>query len=763
MTRCRGNEGESSFHRVVRTVVFAALLSLAAAGLYAQDAPPAPVQPRAEQPPKRPRIGLVLSGGGARGAAHVGVLKALEKLHVPVDYIAGTSMGAIVGGLYASGKSPEEIEQILTTADWTTLFTDEPPRKNTPFRRKQDDRRYVALEVGLDRKGLHTGVGVIAGQHLNAFLETLMLKSGQVDNFEKLPIPFRCVATDIVTGDKVVLSKGHLAQAIRASMSIPAVFAAVEIGDHLLVDGGLTDNLPVDIARAMGADVVIAVDISTPPLTREQLKSFIAVSSQMVNILMKKNVEEQAKLADILIRPDLKGFKSMNFKEAGTLVPVGNQAALDRAPELSRFAVDEAEYTARQTRLRSLLPPLPAKLDFVKFEGTDAKSEALVRGKLSTKPGQPFDAQKISIDLDRVYNAGDFESVAFGLRTVDGKQGLVLQAKPNSLGPYVMRFGVQLSTDFRNQSNWAVLAGLRVTRLNALAAEWKSDLEVGLNRQLYTEFYQPLDPLARWFVAPYADYSNIREDLYSDIYSGFNEASTYRIVQGALGVDLGLSLGQYGEVRLGPRWGHVHFDDVIGPDLFRKYGYHTNARLAGIQTALTLDHLDSADFPTQGYLLEARNFNSLSALGADDDYRRVSLRWKGFGTSGRNTFLAGLAAGSALGTDLPPYAFFQAGGFETFAGYEPGQLVGRYYGVVRLGYSRRIGELPPMLGKGFYLYFFTDVGNAWLRGRDIGWNDIRYSGTVAFGTDTRMGPLYIGYSRATGGSSAVNLYLGKRF
>jgi NTE family protein len=365
--------------------------------------------------------------------------------------------------------------------------------------------------------------------------------------------------------------------------------------------------------------------------------------------------------------------------------------------------------------------------------------------------------------LDQVYNAGDFESVAYGLRQVDGKEGLVIQAIPNSLGPYIMRFGVQLSTDFRNQSNWAVLAGLRVTRLNALAAEWKSDLEVGLNRHLYSEFYQPVDPLARCFVAPYVDYSNVREDLYSSIYSGLNEAATYRIVQGAIGVDLGLNFGRYGELRVGPRWGHVHFDDVVGPNLFKKYGYPSNARLAGIQTALTLDHLDSADFPTQGYILEANNFNSLSALGADNDYRRVDFRWRGFGTTGRSTFMAGLVGGSALGTRLPPYAFFQAGGFETFAGYELGQLVGRYFGVTRLGYNYRIGELPPMLGKGFYLYFFTDVGNVWLHGRDIGWNDIRYSGTVAFGTDTRMGPLYIGYSRAKEGYWMLSLYLGKRF
>jgi NTE family protein len=759
MTRGWRDSAQKHLGFGIHACAWLVLAAVAPVAASAQDAPPSGGAVQSVPAAPRPKIGLALSGGGARGAAHVGVLKALEELHVPIDYIAGTSMGAIVGALYASGKSPEEIEQILLRADWDTLFTDKPPRKDVPFRKKQDDRKYLQLQAGFDWKGVHTGKGVIVGQHLNAFLETLMLKSGHIEDFGNLPIPFRCVATDIATGEKVVLTQGHLAQAIRASMSIPAVFTPVEIGDHLLVDGGLTDNLPVDIARAMGADVVIAVDISTPPLTREQLKSILNVTSQMINILMQKNVDEQAKNADFLIRPDIKRFSNMNFKDAGTLIPIGKEALLARADDLRKYAVPADEYAANLAAVRSSLPPLPKSLDFVRFEGTDKRSEAMVRGKLSTKPGAPFDAGKVSRDLDRVYAAGEFDSVTYRLDKEGGKEGLVIKATPNPLGPNVIRFGIQLSTDFKNESNWAVLAGLRMTRLNGLGAEWKSDLEIGLNRKLYTEFYQPLDSMARWFVAPSADYFNVREDIYASL----SEGASYRIVQGSIGADLGLNFGRYGEIRVGPRWGHVNFGNILGPDFFGEYGYRSNARLAGIQTQLTLDHLNSADFPTQGYLLDVNNFNSLKALGADDDYRRVLLRWRGFGTRGRNTFFAGLVGGSALGSDLPPYAFFQAGGFDTFAGYETGQLIGRYFGVVRLGYSYRIGDLPPMLGKGYYLYFFTDTGNTWLSTKKIGWNDLKYSGTLAFGTETRLGPLYLGYSRTNDGNSAVTFYMGKRF
>lgn len=726
-----------------------------------QESAPKPGHEGSPEPPRRLKVGLALSGGGARGAAHVGVLKALEELNVQVDYIAGTSMGSIVGGLYATGMSPEEIEKTLLTADWETLFTDKPPRKDLPFRRKEDDRRYLELEAGFDRRGIHTGLGLIAGQHLNAFLETLTLKAGRTEDFDQLPIPFRCVATDIVTGERVVFSKGHLATAIRASMSIPTVFTPVEAGDHLLVDGGLTDNLPVDVVKAMGADVVIAVDISTPPMTREQLKNFLSVSSQMINILMQKNVEESAKRADILLRPDLKGFSNMNFEDAGTLIPVGYDAAMGRREDIGRLAAAPAEFRAHLARVRSHLPPLPPKLDFVRFEGTDAKSQALVRGKMSTKPGQPFDAAKVGKDLDRVFAAGEFQSVSYRLAEEGDQTGLVISARPNTLGPNRVRFGLQLSTDFRNESNWAVLAGFRMTRFNALGGEWKTDLEVGLNRRLYSEFYQPLNMKARWFVAPYVDYFNIREDVYVNDVAG--EGATYRVIQGSVGVDLGLSFSQYGELRVGPQWGHVRYNNILGPDFFQEYAQVDRARVSGIRTRLTLDHLNSADFPTQGYLLLLDNYNSIKDLGGEDDFRRAKLKFRSYGTWGRNTLLAGLVGGTAFGSDMPPYAFFQAGGFDSFAGYEVGQLIGRYYGVARLGYSRLMGELPTMLGKGYYLYFFADVGNVWLDTADIDWGDLRYSGTLAFGTETRVGPIYIGLSRTSDGDTMVTFYLGKRF
>lgn len=708
--------------------------------------------------PARPKIGLALSGGGARGAAHIGVLRALEEHHIPVDYIAGTSMGAIVGGLYATGMTPDEIERTLTTADWATLFTDKPPRRQLPFRKKQDDRRYLDFEVGVDKKGLHAGLGLIRGQHLNAFLETLLLKAGEQRTFDDLPIPFRCVATDIVTGERVVISQGHLATAIRASMSIPSVFNPVELDDHLLVDGGLVDNLPVDVVKAMGADVVIAVDIGTPPLTREQLTSFVAVSSQMVSILMQKNVQESILKADILIQPDLKGFSNMDFPNAGQLVPVGYEAAQAKAGEYSPYAIGAAEHAEGLARARALLPPPPAALDFVEFEGTDPKSEALVRGKMSTKPGQPFDSTKISDDLDRVQAVGEFETVNYQLVEREGQKGLVIRAKQNPLGPNRMRFGLKLTTDFKNVSNWAVLAGLRVTQLNGLGAEWKSDMEVGLDRQLYTEFYQPLNTSGRWFVAPYGEYSNLRQDLY--VQTG--AASTYRVSKLDGGADLGLSFSKYGELRLGPVWGHIKYSQVIGSELFEDVG-DKRSSFAGVRGLLTMDHLDNADFPEQGYLLVAEGFESVSGMGGDDEFRAFEVRYRSYLDLGKTSLMAGLVGGTALGSDLPSYALFRAGGITNFGGYEEGELLGRYYAVARLGLTHMVGELPTFVGKGVYVYGFADVGNCWLTLGQVDWGDLRYSGTVGVATSTRFGPLHLAYSHTSDGGDLLTLYMGKRF
>jgi len=264
----------------------------------------------------RPKIGLALGGGGARGAAHVGVLRVLEEMHVPVDYVAGTSMGAVVGGLYASGMSPDEIESALTQIDWNDTLTDRTQYKDLPFRRKEDENRYLtSFEAGLRGRRLTLPSGLQSAQKVRFLLQSNLIDVAHIHDFSELPIPFKAVAADIETGEAVVLDHGDLSEAIRASMSIPGVFSPIEIDGRMLVDGGIADNVPVDVVRAMGADVVIAVDVGGPLLKREQMGSMFAVTSQVLTILTRRNADLQLKDATIVLAPDVSRYGAMAFSE----------------------------------------------------------------------------------------------------------------------------------------------------------------------------------------------------------------------------------------------------------------------------------------------------------------------------------------------------------------------------------------------------------------------------------------------------------------
>jgi len=722
----------------------------------------APAAPGPDTPVKhRPKIGLALSGGGARGVTHIGVLQAFERMHIPIDYIAGTSMGSIVGGLYATGATTDQLQALIKNTNWVEIFSDRPQRDQLPYRAKEDDRRYIeGLNLGLDSKGLHLSKGLITGQKLMFMLETNTLRAAGVHDFDRLPIPFRCVATDIVTGDKFVFSKGSLPTAIRSSMSLPAIFAPMEIDGHLLVDGGIADNLPVDVVRAMGADIVIAVDIGTPPLDRDQIKSPLAVYSQVMNLLMQKEIDVQASQADILLRPDLGRYSLMDFGNALTLVPVGEQLVASHAEMLSRYAVSDDEYAAWQAHLHGLPPP-PTTVDFVEFAGTDPATEGLVRGKLQTKAGQALDMSQLAKDLILVYNSGDYSSVTYELVKRGGQKGLVITAVPNTFGPTYMRFGMDLSSDFKYNSNWSVFAGLRFTRLNKLGAEWKSDLEIGLNQRLYTEWYQPLSKSGRVFVAPYLQYENELDYVFVNQRTS-DPSANYRTSLGWGGVDVGFNIGRSGELRFGPRWGRATFSRAVGADIFPDF----HASLGGYQLTYKYDRLDSADLPTKGIYVSLAAYDSETAMGAADNYQKAELKIRAFQPFGQRSGVFGyLSGGTAFGSDVPYYNWFRLGGPNSFGGYMEGQLTGPNYGSLRLGYQYKFATLPAIIGRGAYFMAFGDMGKVWTLHYDMPgrYDDMKYSGTIGVGSSTKLGPVFFGYSYATDKSQMLYLSIGKRW
>jgi len=407
-----------------------------------------------------PRIGLVLSGGGARGLAHVGVLKVLEELRVPVSCVTGTSMGAIVGGAYAAGSTAAGLEEFVRKADWDDVFRDRPPRAEISTRRKIDEYKTLfAPEYGVTKQGVVLPKGVIAGVAIHSFFRQITQQAVEIGDFDKLPIPYRAVAADIETGEAVVLSHGSLARAMRASMSVPGALAPVEIDGRLLVDGGIANNLPITEARKLCGDVIIAVNISTPALKREEISSALTVGGQLINFLGKVNVERQlASLTprDVLIAPELGDISAASFERADDAMRIGEQAARALAASLSRYSLPPEQYAALRKRQISERKPIGV-VDEIRFEGLQRTNPEVLRSVLESKPGEPLTEEKVSGDLRRIYGRGDFESVDYYIQSESGRRVMVIQPREKEWGPDYLRFGLGIATDFQGENFFNIL------------------------------------------------------------------------------------------------------------------------------------------------------------------------------------------------------------------------------------------------------------------------------------------------------------------
>ena len=462
----------------------------------AQAATP-PDSPAGAAPAKRPKICLVLSGGGARGAAHIGVLKVLEKYRVPIDCIAGTSMGALVGAAYASGMSVPEMDEITSAITSELLFKERPPREELSMQRKAED--YTLLfgpEIGLVGSSLKFPKGVVTGVQLETVLRKLSKVKGY-QRFDNLAIPFRAVATDLVTGKAVIFKEGELANVMRASMSVPGAIAPAELNGMILVDGMLTENLPVQTARAMGADVIIAVNVGTPLLTRDQLDSIFGVAGQMVSILTEQNVQTSLGLlkpTDILISPELGNYTTADFDALAKIALVGEPAAEKVAAQLEKLSLPPDQYAALRQRQTVAQAPDLKPVDEIRFDNLKRVNPESVQALMETVVNQPIEQEVLDKDLRRIYGTGDFEHVNYSLIDEPGKRVLAVEAIEKTWGPDYLRFGLGLSSDFSSQSSYFNLAAsYRKTWINSLGASWRTGVQFGYNNALVSEFYQPLE------------------------------------------------------------------------------------------------------------------------------------------------------------------------------------------------------------------------------------------------------------------------------
>ncbi|MGH8165871.1 MAG: patatin-like phospholipase family protein, partial [Woeseiaceae bacterium] len=526
-------------------------------------------------------------------------MRELERMRVPVDAIAGTSMGAIVGGLYAAGMTPKELEQLIGDLDWAEVFQDAPPREDLSYRRKQDDVDFpVDFELGLNGGRLQMPKGLIQGQKLSPLLRELTLEVAHISDFDALPTPFRAVASDIETGESVVLSEGDLTLAIRASMSAPGIFAPVIVDGRMLVDGGLVGNLPIETIREMGVDVIIAVDVEFPLYTREELDSAVGITSQVLTILINKETQRQLELLDeddVLIRPKLGDFGSANFAEITEAVGPGAEAALNQVARLRELSVDEAAYQRYQADRRT--PGNQSfELDFVRVRDEGPLSARVLQSRLETEAGELISGETLADDVARLYGLDLYEHVGYRLVREGDEIGVVFETVPKSWGPNLVQFGMSIEDDFEGSTAFNV-AG-RVTRagINSLAAEWRTDLQIGTEPYLASEFYQPLSFDSRYFVAP-------RLRLEQTNLNAFAEDMTiarYRVGEAEVALDVGRELDRWGEVRVGAFRGVGNARVVVGEPSIPNIDFQTG----GMFLSFGVDTLDDAQIPLNGLLID---------------------------------------------------------------------------------------------------------------------------------------------------------------
>lgn len=717
----------------------------------------------------RPRIGLVLSGGGARGAAHVGVLKVLDEMRIPIHAIAGTSIGAVVGGLYASGMTGEEIEKLLTSVNWQDAFQDRPPRARLGYRRKQDDRNFlVRYSLGVREEGFVYPRGLVQGQKIEQVLRNAAMPVADVQDFDQLPIPFRATATDLETGELVVLSTGDLVTAMRASMSAPGVFAPAPREGRLLIDGGIAENLPVDIARQMGVDRLIVVDVSFPLYAREELTSPIEVTNQAFAILIRKRtLEERAKLRpqDIIIDPPLGRYPSADFSRVTEALRAGRVGAEAVREELETLSLSEEEYL-RYLAARRVRPVSPPMVSFVRPGPESQEYAALIAAHTANLVDKPLDADALRERMSSLYALDLFETINYTLVTEDGRTGIELNVRRKSWGPNYIRVGLNLEDDFEGNSRYNAALRFIMTELNALGAEWLTDLQIGDNPKLFTEFYQPISLASRYFIAPRIEFQErsvfrLREQ---------DRVAEYRVRTLEGGLDFGRELSNWGEIRLGLRRGSGRSHVSIGEDTSvvpLQPGERVPPRRfdrGGFFTRFSYDKLDSIFFPRRGQQFEFEWRAERKALGADEEFDTLSASWLVARSMDRHTLIFWTDFGTTVDDQPTAENYFSLGGFWSLSGLPPGYLSGPHYGIGRLIYYRKIGrggsgvlDLPAYAG------ISLEAGNTWLDKSDASLGDLRTNGSLFFGVDTPLGPVYLASGFDEGGDKAFYLFLGRTF
>ncbi len=710
----------------------------------------------------RAKIGVVLSGGGALGLAHIGVLEVLEELHVPVDCVVGTSMGALVGGTYAAGVSPYYIREVITETDLGALFDDLPPRANIAFQLKRDDfRPLFNFSLGFNDWMIELPSGASAGYKFELFLKELIGNNASIADisFDDLPTRYRAVATNLGTGETKVFDRGELARIMRASMSLPAVIAPTEVDGDVYVDGGLARNLPVDTGRELCGDVLIAVNLGTSTLSSDMIKDSLDVAQQSVIILTEQNVQESLqKLTadDILITPDLEGFTSTSFDQQLEIIKRGEDAARANADKLSALALPEEQFE-QWLKYRHLSRTTDFNITSITVDAaSDAQKEAVLRD-IRTKSGKDFDVAQLHHEIIDTFGRGDYSYIGYSIIPQGDEAELRIEAKNKPWGPGFLKFGLGAATDFTSPTQLNLAFSYRQTQINSLGAEWLTDVQLGYNTILRTAFWQPLQVRDGAFISPYISLTK----EFVQFYLEDTRLGDFEVSSGEVGLDLGVT-SNIGELKLTPYVAQIIGKPDFGiatPLLEESENTQRGLILAGIY-----DQLDSAVFPRSG-LLASMNIKSATETGTDNlDFIRAQVTMAGVVSFGKNTYAAQFEWGDEVSdtNDLPVYEAFTLGGPRRLSGLFLDQLKGTKYNLASLSYYRQYASLPPQLGRGLYFGMSLEAGriNDELMKDPYDWVS---GGSLFWGADTTLGAVYIGYGLSSLGQETLYLVIGPEF
>lgn len=705
----------------------------------------------------RPKIGLVLGGGGARGAAHIGVLKVIEKQRIPIDYIAGTSMGAIVGALYASGKSAAKIEEIFGSIDWEDALIDDGPRSEHSIRSKKNDVEFAnSLEAGFDGNNFRLPTGLIQGQRLELLLRRLLVDTSHIKNFDELPIPFRAVATNLETMKPMVFRNGDLATTVRASMSVPGAFEPVHYQGMILVDGGIVDNVPVDAVMNMGADILIVVDVRTPLGTASELDSLGAILNQVIDGLMSAATDRTISALtkdDIYILPDLRDLGSADFPRTQEAIPWGEEAANSHLQQLQVLSMTPADFEAHLASRSADALPVPV-IDQITIQHASDETQKTVNSRLSWQIGQPLDLDRLESSISEIYSEGSFSTIQYAVTQNEDKTSLNFNLKDKPWGPTIIEAALRVSDNFNGDSNYLFSVETITNNVNDLGAVWINRARLGLRTGLFSEFYQPLFDGRSYFVAPSVEYAAQNVSLRLDV-----ERSLWRDQRGIFALDVGHMFGNHAEIRIGYEFGYADTTLSIGNILADDEFSFTVSQLT---VEFLWDTLDDSAFPRRGLFLDAKINEPVESLGADapatayffDVYKALKL--------GKGALVLGLSANGLSNDEAIPFQETNSlGGITRLSGYQTDELFSRHTRLLNAVYYRQLGGNQSILfDTPVYIGGSIEAGGVWFDRGDISTESMQIAGSIFAGIDSPIGPLYFGYGVAEGGISSLYLTIG---